>query len=165
MPVLICLREKLWTRTYSIRDQVPTRPVFTRAKIKSCFGILVDLLSQHTHTHTQTHTRTHIYTHDYFINRTIAIFLCINACFFIDINLFCLSPCFECSFYPRRFISFTHWLPSFTTFFHVSILSFTETLNINFINIKFWGTKHNYQITCRPTIITCRNVDVEKIKK
>ena len=39
MPGLICLREKLWTRTYSIGDQVPTCPVFTRAKIKSRFGI------------------------------------------------------------------------------------------------------------------------------
>ena len=38
MPVLICLREKLWTRIYSIGDQVPTCPVFTRAKIKSRFG-------------------------------------------------------------------------------------------------------------------------------
>ena len=46
MPVLICLREKLWTRTYSIGDQVPTCPVFTRAKIKSRFGILVNLPSQ-----------------------------------------------------------------------------------------------------------------------
>ena len=39
MPVLICQREKLWTRTYSIGDQVPTCPVFTCAKIKSRFGI------------------------------------------------------------------------------------------------------------------------------
>ena len=39
MPVLICLRKKLWTRTYSTRDQVPTCPVFTRVKIKSRFGI------------------------------------------------------------------------------------------------------------------------------
>ena len=46
MPVLICLREKLWTRTYFTRDQVPTCPVFTRAKIKSRFGILKNLLSQ-----------------------------------------------------------------------------------------------------------------------
>ena len=45
MPVLICLREKLWTRTYSRRDQVPTCPVFTRAKIKSRFGILTNLPS------------------------------------------------------------------------------------------------------------------------
>ena len=37
MPVLICLREKLWTRTYYIGDQVPTCPVFTRAKIKVPF--------------------------------------------------------------------------------------------------------------------------------
>ena len=37
MPGLICLREKLWTRTYSIGDQVPTCPVFTRAKIKVPF--------------------------------------------------------------------------------------------------------------------------------
>ena len=36
MPVLICLREKLWTRTY-IGDQVPTCPVFTRAKNKVPF--------------------------------------------------------------------------------------------------------------------------------
>ena len=33
-------------RTYSVGDQVPTCPVFTRAKIKSRFGILVDLPSQ-----------------------------------------------------------------------------------------------------------------------
>ena len=45
MPVLICLRKKLWTRTYSIRDQVPTCPVFTCAKIKSRFGILKNLPS------------------------------------------------------------------------------------------------------------------------
>ena len=32
-----CLREKLWTRTYSRGDQVPTCPVFTRVKIKSRF--------------------------------------------------------------------------------------------------------------------------------
>ena len=38
MPVLICRREKLWTRTYSTGDQVPTCPVFTRAKIKSRLG-------------------------------------------------------------------------------------------------------------------------------
>ena len=37
MPCLICLREKLWTRTYHIGDQVPTCPVFTRAKIKVPF--------------------------------------------------------------------------------------------------------------------------------
>ena len=47
MPVLICLREKLWTRTYSIRDQVPTCPVFTRAEIKFRFGILKNLPSQY----------------------------------------------------------------------------------------------------------------------
>ena len=34
-------------RTYSVGDQVPTCPVFTRAKIKSRFGILVDLPSQY----------------------------------------------------------------------------------------------------------------------
>ena len=33
-------------RTYSRRDQVPTCPVFIRAKIKSRFGILVNLPSQ-----------------------------------------------------------------------------------------------------------------------
>ena len=49
MPGLICLREKLWTRTYSIGDQVPTCPVFTRAKIKSRFRILVNLPSQSFH--------------------------------------------------------------------------------------------------------------------
>ena len=37
--------EKLWTRTYSTRDQVPTCHVFTRAKIKSRFGILKNLPS------------------------------------------------------------------------------------------------------------------------
>ena len=37
MPVLICLREKLWTRTYYIGDQVPTCPVFTCVKIKVPF--------------------------------------------------------------------------------------------------------------------------------
>ena len=47
MPVLICLRKKLWTRTYSTRDQVPTCPVFTRAKIKPRFGIKVKF-SRHT---------------------------------------------------------------------------------------------------------------------
>ena len=47
MPVLICLREKLWTRTYSTRDQVPTCPVFTRTKIKPRFGIKVNS-SRHT---------------------------------------------------------------------------------------------------------------------
>ena len=34
-------------RTYSVGDQVPTCPVFTRAKIKSRFGILVDFSSQY----------------------------------------------------------------------------------------------------------------------
>ena len=38
--------DKLWTRTYSTRDQVPTCPVFTRVKIKSRFGILKN--SHHT---------------------------------------------------------------------------------------------------------------------
>ena len=33
-------------RTYSVGDQVPTCPVFTRAKIKSRFRILVNLPSQ-----------------------------------------------------------------------------------------------------------------------
>ena len=47
MPVLICLRQKLWTRTYSIGDQVPTCPVFTRAKIRSRFGILIHFVSQY----------------------------------------------------------------------------------------------------------------------
>ena len=37
--------KKLWTRTYSTRDQVPTCPVFTREKIKSRFGILKNLPS------------------------------------------------------------------------------------------------------------------------
>ena len=40
MPVPICPRKKLWTRTYSTRDQVPTCPIFTRAKIKSRYGTL-----------------------------------------------------------------------------------------------------------------------------
>ena len=47
MPGLICSREKLWTRTYSIGDQVPTCPVFTHAKIKSRFGILVNFASHY----------------------------------------------------------------------------------------------------------------------
>ena len=34
--------KKLWTRTYSTRDQVPVCPVFTRAKIKPCSGIKVN---------------------------------------------------------------------------------------------------------------------------
>ena len=42
-------KKKLWTRTYSTRDQVPTWPVFTRAKIKSRFGILKNLPSQYLH--------------------------------------------------------------------------------------------------------------------
>ena len=42
MPVLICLRRELWTGLISVGDQVPTCPVFTRAKIKSCLGILVN---------------------------------------------------------------------------------------------------------------------------
>ena len=46
MPVLTCLREKLWTGLISVGDQVPTRPVFTRAKIKSRFGIIVNFASQ-----------------------------------------------------------------------------------------------------------------------
>ena len=41
MPVLICLRKELWTGLISVGDQVPTCPVFTRAKIKSRLGILV----------------------------------------------------------------------------------------------------------------------------
>ena len=40
MPVLIWLREELWTGLISVGDQVPTCPVFTRAKIKSRFGII-----------------------------------------------------------------------------------------------------------------------------
>ena len=47
MPVLIWLREELWTGLISVGDQVPTCPVFTRAKIKSRFGILVNLPSHH----------------------------------------------------------------------------------------------------------------------
>ena len=38
---------KTLNRTYSVGDQVPTCPVFTRAKIKSRFGILVNLPSQY----------------------------------------------------------------------------------------------------------------------
>ena len=49
MPVLICLRKKLWTRTYSIRDQVPTCPVFTRAKIKPRSGIKVKFSHHNLH--------------------------------------------------------------------------------------------------------------------
>ena len=49
MPVLICLREKLWTRTYSTRDQVPTFPVFTRAKIKPHFGDKSKFFASHKH--------------------------------------------------------------------------------------------------------------------
>ena len=45
----MCQRKKLWTRTYSTRDQVPTCPVFTRAKIKFRFGILKNLPSQFAH--------------------------------------------------------------------------------------------------------------------
>ena len=48
MPVLICLRKELWTGLISVGDQVPTCPVFTRAKIKSRFGIIVNLPSQYT---------------------------------------------------------------------------------------------------------------------
>ena len=47
MPVLICLRKELWTGLISVGDQVPTCPVFTRAKIKSHFGILVNSPSQY----------------------------------------------------------------------------------------------------------------------
>ena len=47
MPVLICLRKEHWTGLISVGDQVPTCPVFTRAKIKSRLGILVNLPSQH----------------------------------------------------------------------------------------------------------------------
>ena len=47
IPHIICQflyawEKKLWTRTYSTRDQVPTCPVFTRAKIKPRFGIKVN---------------------------------------------------------------------------------------------------------------------------
>ena len=59
MPVLICLREKLWTRTYSIRDQVPTCPVFTRAKIKTRFGISKNLPS-HKYNATKENFREHV---------------------------------------------------------------------------------------------------------
>ena len=45
MPVLICLRKELWTGLISVGDQVPTCPVFTRAKIKSRLGILDNLPS------------------------------------------------------------------------------------------------------------------------
>ena len=62
MPVLIWLREKLWTRTYSVGDQVPTCPVFTRAKIKSRFGILVNLPSQYIYIYI------YIYWQHFFIN-------------------------------------------------------------------------------------------------
>ena len=61
MPGLICLREKLWTRTYSIGDQVPTCPVFTRAKIKSRFGILVNLPSQYLNIQIFVHIYIYIY--------------------------------------------------------------------------------------------------------
>ena len=37
---------KLWTRTYSTRDQVPVGPIFTRAKIKSRSWSLKNLPSQ-----------------------------------------------------------------------------------------------------------------------
>ena len=47
MPVLIRLRKELWTGLISVGDQVPTCPVFTRAKIKSRLGILDNLPSQY----------------------------------------------------------------------------------------------------------------------
>ena len=71
----------------------------------------------------------------------------------MDINLFGLSPCFECSFYPRRFIS------SFICFIYyiclyVPILPFSKQKQIDQNHyIKFWGTKHIYQITCPSTDI------------
>ena len=40
-PFLYAWEKKLWTRTYSTRDQVPTCPIFTRAKIKPRSGIKV----------------------------------------------------------------------------------------------------------------------------
>ena len=61
MPVLICLRKKLWTRTYSTRDQVPTCPVFTRAKIKSRFGILKNLPSQYIYIYIYVYAYIYIY--------------------------------------------------------------------------------------------------------
>ena len=38
---------KTLNRTYSVGDQVPTCPVFTRAKIKSRFGIFDNFASQY----------------------------------------------------------------------------------------------------------------------
>ena len=51
-------------------------------------------------------------------------------------NLFCL--CFKCSFFPRRFISFTHWLSSFIYFFHAPIfyLFLNTKLNSKYINFN-----------------------------
>ena len=109
--------EKLWTRTYSTRDQVPVCLVFTRAKSRVPF----------------------------WDSSKFAVTV-------MNMNLFCLSPCFECSFCPRRFIS----LLIYNICLHVSILLFSTCLfpNITYHwanhilknNIKFWRTKHIYQI-------------------
>ena len=58
-----------------------------------------------------------------------------------------MSPCFECSFCPRRFISFTHLFDiiihlspcAYSTFFWTYHWTNTKN-NITNHNIKLWGT-------------------------
>ena len=104
----------LTMRLFSVSE----KPTVSNHKKERHFKYVI-LLQFRCVSYTHTHTHSHIYTLDYFINRISDIF---NVSMFVllqRINLFCSSPCFEYSFSPRRFISFTHWLPSFTTYFHV----------------------------------------------
>ena len=59
----------------------------------------------HTHTHTHTHTRAHTYIHTISMLVELVMFSCINVSFVIIEYkfVFVRSPCFKCSFCPRRF--------------------------------------------------------------
>ena len=59
-----------------------------------------------------------------------------------------LSPCFESSFCPRRFISFTHlsYHYIFTTFVSICLFpNIAYLLTYTKQQHKYWGTKHIYQ--------------------
>ena len=70
---------KTLNRTYSVGDQVPTCPVFTRAKIKSRFGILVDLPSQY---------HKEVMKNSLFKQGGDYLLFCLFVCLFVFFNFF-----------------------------------------------------------------------------
>ena len=131
MPVLICLREKLWTRTYSIGYQVPTCPVFTRAKIKSRFGILVNLPSQYTyaqiHRYTYTYAQIHIHTHT-----------CLHTYKHTHTHIWT---------HVHTTINYTHSLSHTTLVTHPGLVGRSPSCSVYWIGITWWSPSLSWCIT------------------